>query len=280
MNINHKLYEYINNNVSNITETWLNMRENDVTSYYSSTKSTASTEQLREENNQLIESLSNVFISDKTDPNLELKDWAQQISEKRVGEQVPINEVLGQFSNFRKAIWQHLKTFANEYSIGIEQAMDIGQMFNDAQDYVIYQFSKHYYETSIRQIHTQQQLINELSAPVIPITDKEAIIPLIGDLDPERTKHIQEHTLEQCNQHPYETLYLDMSGVQNIDTLVAHHLYQLIQSLDLLGVKSVLCGMNPKVAQVAIQLGINFSKVPIKSTLYHALEEASLHQEK
>ncbi|MCD5325501.1 MULTISPECIES: STAS domain-containing protein [Pontibacillus] len=277
MNLYHELHDYIKRHTNEITDQWLYMRGEDVTSYYSS-KSSASTEQLREENFELIQSLSKVFISEKTDPNLELKDWAERISEKRAGEQVPIHQVLEQFSNFRKVLWDYVKGFAIESDLSLDQAMDIGQMCNNAQDYVIYQFSKHYYETSIRQIHTQQQLINELSAPVIPITDQEAIIPLIGDLDPERTKHIQEHTLAQCNQHPYETLFLDMSGVQNIDTLVAHHLYQLIQSLDLLGVKSVICGMNPRVAQVAIQLGIHFSNVPIKSTLYHALDEISFFQ--
>lgn len=41
--------------------------------------------------------------------------------------------------------------------------------------------------------------------------------------------------------------------------MVAHQIFQLIDALNLLGVKSTLSGIRPKIAQTAIQLGLSFT---------------------
>ncbi|MYL34835.1 STAS domain-containing protein [Pontibacillus yanchengensis] len=272
------LYEFLQNNASEITQEWLDGRHKGTKSIYASDAGEETEKQLRENNQKLLDAMSKVFISEKSSPEQELKEWAEEVSERRVSEQVPIHETLGEFRRFRSMLWDKIKQFIYNDEVDLDTILRWGELLNDAHDYVVLQFVEHYDKTNTTQMHAQQQLINELSAPVIPITDKEAILPLIGDLDSTRTSHIQKSTLEQCSKHPYETLYLDMSGVQTIDTIVAHHIFQLIQSLDLLGVKSVICGMNPKVAQVAIQLGIDFSNITIKSTLSHALDAINFHE--
>ncbi|KGP72595.1 STAS domain-containing protein [Pontibacillus yanchengensis] len=273
-----ELYEYLQNNANEITQEWLDGRHKGTKSIYSADAGEETEKQLREHNQKLLDAMSKVFISEKSYPEQELKEWAEEVSERRVSEQVPIHETLGEFRRFRGILWDKIKQFISNDNVDLDTSLRWGELLNDAHDYVVLQFVEHYDRTNTTQMHAQQQLINELSAPVIPITDKEAILPLIGDLDSTRTSHIQKSTLEQCSRHPYETLYLDMSGVQTIDTIVAHHVFQLIQSLDLLGVKSVICGMNPKVAQVAIQLGIDFSNITIKSTLSHALDAINFHE--
>lgn len=65
-----------------------------------------------------------------------------------------------------------------------------------------------------------------------------------------------------------------------VDTMVAHQIFQLIDTLGLLRVKSTLSGIRPEIAQTAIQLGLSFKNIRIKSNLAQALDsdiQISLH---
>ncbi|KGX90282.1 STAS domain-containing protein [Pontibacillus marinus] len=278
MEQNQKLYEFITNHAEEITDEWLRkVKVGRETKYSRETREHGEQEAL-DQYKDITYSIANIFISKKVNPTDEIQDWAQNISEKRVAEQTPIHETLQNFKTYRVVLWNRMKDFFQDAPVDLEHILRWTELLQEAYDYMVLQFTEHYYKTNIKQLHAQEQLINELSSPVIPITNEEAILPLIGDLDRKRISNIQSTTLERCSQHSYERIYLDMSGVESIDTIVAHHLFQLIQSLELLGVTSVICGMNPKVAQVAIQLGIDFTQIPIKSTLSHALDELGSKQ--
>jgi rsbT co-antagonist protein RsbR len=56
-----------------------------------------------------------------------------------------------------------------------------------------------------------------------------------------------------------------------VDTMVAHQIFQLIDALDLIGVKSTLSGIRPEIASTAVQLGLSFENISIKSNLSQAL---------
>jgi len=270
-----KLYEFITNHAEEITYEWLQEVKVGWESKYSKEARDQGEEQTLEQYKSITYAIANIFISEKVNQNDEIQEWAKNISEERVAEQTPIHETLQSFKMYRMVLWNKMKEFFHNSSVDVEHVLSWTELLQEAYDYMVLQFTEHYYKTNIKQLHAQEQLINELSAPVIPITEQEAILPLIGDLDRSRISNIQSSTLERCSQNSYETVYIDMSGVQSIDTVVAHHLFQLIQSLDLLGITSVICGMSPKVAQVSIQLGIDFSQIPIKNTLSHALDEIS-----
>lgn len=271
MEQNQKLYEFITTHAYEIAQEWL-QKDNRVLNNKFSNKE-VSEKQTLEQYKKITEAIAETFKLTEVTPTNEIKDWVKEISEDCVVKQTPIHETLKSFKLYRTVLWNKMKVFFNESSVDIDHILHWTDHLQEVYDYLTLQFTEHYYKTNIQQLHAQEQLINELSAPVIPITDQEAILPLIGDIDRERITNIQSSTLERCSKHSYETLYLDMSGVQGMDTIVAHHIFQLIQSLELLGITSVICGMNPKVAQVAIQLGIDFSNIPIKSTLSHALNE-------
>ncbi|MCJ7992796.1 STAS domain-containing protein [Priestia sp. OVS21] len=122
------------------------------------------------------------------------------------------------------------------------------------------------------QLRAHQELIHELSSPVITIKKDVALLPLVGDIDTTRAKIIIESTLQQCADKHIAHLYIDLSGVVLVDTMVAHQIFQLIDTLSLLGIKSTLSGIRPEVAQTAIQLGLSFTNIRIKSNLAQALE--------
>lgn len=66
-------------------------------------------------------------------------------------------------------------------------------------------------------------------------------------------------------------LYIDLSGVAVIDTMVAHQLFSLIEALRLIGVSSTLSGIRPEIAQTAVQLGLSFEDISLRSTLASAI---------
>ena len=62
-----------------------------------------------------------------------------------------------------------------------------------------------------------------------------------------------------------------------IDTMVAHQIFQLIEGLKIIGVRTAIAGISPEIAQTAIQLGVNFGEIDVYNKLdqalrYHKLE--------
>ena len=82
---------------------------------------------------------------------------------------------------------------------------------------------------------------------------------------------ILENTLHQCSEKRITQLYIDLSGVAMVDTMVAQQLFTLIESLGMLGVKATLSGIRPEIAQTAVQLGLSFSNLSIRSSLAEAI---------
>jgi rsbT co-antagonist protein RsbR len=59
--------------------------------------------------------------------------------------------------------------------------------------------------------------------------------------------------------------------VMIVDTMVAQQIFNIIDALSLLGVKTMLIGIRPEVAQTMIHLGINFNEITVKANLEQAL---------
>ena len=56
-----------------------------------------------------------------------------------------------------------------------------------------------------------------------------------------------------------------------INTMVAHQLFTLMGALGLIGVSSTLSGIRPEIAQTAVQLGLSFEGISLRSTLASAI---------
>jgi anti-anti-sigma factor len=123
-------------------------------------------------------------------------------------------------------------------------------------------------------ITTQQQLIRELSTPLIPISDTVMVMPLIGAISTSRATQITEAALEAVSRQGTQVLIIDITGVAVVDTSVINHLLQMAQATQLLGTSVVLVGISPEVAQTIVQLGLDLSRIVTRSTLQAGLEYA------
>lgn len=271
--INQELYDYMLQHKCDLTEEWLDKRTKADGSTYSKNAARQIEEQLRKQNANFIETVSLVFVKQREEHQVLIEEWVEAVAEARVKQAVPLHEVIAQLRVFRGIYWGHVRKFFEENKqVTSEDILRWSEEINYAFDYIIESFAIHHYESTQRILKSQQAMINELSSPVIPIKKGVGILPLVGDIDTHRAKVILETALEESVQQQLHTLYIDLSAVAIIDTMVAQQLFQLMASLKIIGVQSVLSGIRPEIAQTAITLGIDFKNIKIHANLMQALE--------
>ena len=116
-------------------------------------------------------------------------------------------------------------------------------------------------------IDAQRTIIQELSTPIIPISDSILIMPLIGFIDSARAQQIMEAMLHAVGEHGAQYMIIDITGIAVVDTAIAQHLIQAARAIQLLGSQAILVGIGPEVAQALIGLGIDFGTIITRATL-------------
>lgn len=270
-----ELYNFLLEHLDGITDEWLSAREEKGDSIYSKNADESSEQMLREQNR-----LTNLTIASSLLENQETfeenkKNWAKLVAQSRVNSKTPIYEVLQAVSKGRQAIWQYIEKFIEREGDRTLRTdiMDWGIAIHMAFDELMVEFTKRYDELMNTRLFAQQSLIEELNAPVIKLNSAIGVLPIIGDVDTARIQSIIEFVPNRCVELDITHLFIDLSGVSLIDTMVANYFYQLMQVLDLLGIESTLTGIRPEIAQTSIQLGLDFSKINTYSSLQLAIKK-------
>lgn len=127
-------------------------------------------------------------------------------------------------------------------------------------------------------IETQQNVIRELSTPLIPLGDRVLLLPIIGTIDERRTRQILEVLLEGVALYGAHIVILDITGVKTVDVQVADGFVQAARAVRLLGAQVVLTGVQPHVAQAFVHLGIDLRTITTYSTLQAGIGFALQHR--
>lgn len=123
-------------------------------------------------------------------------------------------------------------------------------------------------------LEAQQRFIRELSTPVTEVWEGILVLPLIGTIDSERTMAIMEGLLERIVATQSEITIMDLSGVPLVDTQVADSLIRTAEAAALLGARTFLSGISPKMAQTLAHLGVEMTNVETFASLREALDAA------
>jgi anti-anti-sigma regulatory factor len=116
-------------------------------------------------------------------------------------------------------------------------------------------------------IRVQNARLAELSTPLIPITDKIMVMPLIGMMDNQRAQHVLHTTLEGVQANNAEVVIIDITGIKLVDSDVVTTLIATTNALRLLGAQAVVTGIRADVAQKLIELQVDFGVIVTRSTL-------------
>ncbi|WP_437958897.1 PAS domain S-box protein [Sorangium sp. So ce119] len=124
-------------------------------------------------------------------------------------------------------------------------------------------------------IHRQAILVEELSTPIIPITDEILVIPLVGTLDEQRLSRMTEALLQALSTRGASVVILDITGVRTMDQQAVYGLTRSVGAARLLGAQVLLSGVRADVARALVEIGAELDGVAtfgsLQGGIVHAL---------
>ena len=176
----------------------------------------------------------------------------------------------------RRTIWNFLHEYERCKSIISDASVffDLERKVNEQIDQFLRSFFISYSDYKDRLIIAQQNLVENLSVPIIPITPTTCILPLIGSMDVTRINIIEEKVLLEIGKLRIQILILDMSGILEMEPEVMAQMMKILDGTNMMGCKVVITGMRPEIVAKMIRAGLNFeNKAETKGTLQQALRD-------
>lgn len=121
-------------------------------------------------------------------------------------------------------------------------------------------------------IERQQQVIRDLSTPIIQVWDGVLTLPMIGVVDSARTAQVMDSLLEAVARTHARYAILDLTGVEMVDTKTAGYLIELVRAIRLLGAEGIVAGIRSNVAQTIVALGLDLADITTLGNLRLALQ--------
>lgn len=113
--------------------------------------------------------------------------------------------------------------------------------------------------------------VEQLSTPVLQIWDSVLALPIVGPIDAERARVIQEHTLERVSRERVRYVLIDLTGAQRVDATTATHLIRLAAAVKLMGARCTICGLSAETAHAMARLSLSLGDLRTEQNLYAAL---------
>jgi anti-anti-sigma regulatory factor/CHASE3 domain sensor protein len=122
---------------------------------------------------------------------------------------------------------------------------------------------------------SKQQAILELSTPVLQLSAGVLVLPIIGALDVERAQQIDDRLLAEVRARRARVVVIDVTGVPEIDSLVAAQLLGTVTAVRLLGARAITTGVSGELAAALVALEVDFTVVESYADLQRGVESAT-----
>ena len=120
-------------------------------------------------------------------------------------------------------------------------------------------------------IRLQEELLAQLSTPLIPLTAQIMVMPLIGHVEGTRGDRLLEALLESVVRSRASIILIDITGVPTVDAYVAGLLVKIARVLQLVGVEVILTGFSPAVAATLVGLDVDMTGIRTLGSLQSAI---------
>ncbi|MFD2628420.1 STAS domain-containing protein [Oceanobacillus kapialis] len=174
----------------------------------------------------------------------------------------------------RKAFWSFLYEFEKVHEMPPinENSYEMVIKINKLIDEFFQGFFISYSDYKEELLEKQRKLVENLSVPIIPITNKTSILPLIGTIDSYRAGIIEEKVLLEIGKHKVEKLLLDLSGIAEMDQEAIHHFLKLLDGVSMMGCQTIITGLRPDIVREIVAYDVSFGeKVKTTGSLQQAL---------
>lgn len=269
------LSNFMKENLDFYTKEWLQYLESNKTYLTSVLKENDEIEAYHRDGNPIIKLVAQNIVEVRTEA---IMDVARERGVKSAKIEFPMHLAWELFQSSRGIIWNAIKTFYVESNITLEmdEFFTLERTVNDIIDVYVDSYTAYYVNYKEELIKSHRETVDELSVPIIPITEKVCILPIVGNVDTYRAKKIREKTLIRVKELKAEQLIVDISGVPFVDTAVVNHLFKIVKGIKLLGCSTILTGISPEIADTMIELGVEVdNELKTMSDLQQALQAIS-----
>ncbi|MYL49683.1 STAS domain-containing protein [Halobacillus litoralis] len=226
---------------------------------------------------ELFSYIGEVITGDGPSSMHHIEMWADREGEQKVEAEVELDQSLRTMNFVRRAIWGIFSEELSNDQFSSSTVVHICKTINEVLDEITKHFSQTYSRNIRLEWERKEMRMAELSVPVVPITKGVAVLPLIGEVDTNRAQLIMETSLNKSSEFELDYIFIDVSGVPVIDTLIANYIYQVVHALELVGVHATLTGLRPETAKSLVDMGVDFTHVHTKAGLHQALEEIGIY---
>ncbi len=126
-------------------------------------------------------------------------------------------------------------------------------------------------EEQLETIRAQQEAIAVLTSPIIEVWQGVLVVPIIGSLNGNRAGRLMEQLLTEVVNRQSNSVILDLTGTNVVDTSTAQNLFDIMRSVRLLGATGFVSGIRPNVAKTMVELDLTGASWRSFPTLAEAL---------
>ena len=209
--------------------------------------------------------------NDETNPDA-LLEWSRNNGEREAAKGGRVSDIILRYPPTRLVFIDKMAEICLKHSLKVEDLVWINKRVNNMLDISINETVFAFERQNSKLMKDVQDEVNILSAPVVPVQENVAVLPLVGKMDHDRATLIMERAVPLVAKQKIQCLIIDFSGIVTIDATIAKHIFDIHNVLRLLGVDSIATGMRPELAQAAVEGGVDFSSINTFSTVKQAIE--------
>ncbi|MBT2679327.1 STAS domain-containing protein [Bacillus sp. ISL-35] len=227
---------------------------------------------------QLIGYLGEALYKNEEEVFKSVGKWAKDVADLTIRYGISLTQVLRVISLFRLVIWEIFTEELEQNRFSCKTIVEIASRFDKLIDSVFRitgEVHERHYNGQMKSAFTE---LEELSVPVVSISSGIAVLAVRGSVDYERAHRIMEISLNEATRLNLNFFIMDLSGVSNMDSVVANSLFQIVKTLRLIGVEIIITGVRPSIAHVINRTGINFNPTEINSSVENALSDLGFKQ--
>ncbi|HEV2201969.1 MAG TPA: STAS domain-containing protein [Bryobacteraceae bacterium] len=200
-----------------------------------------------------------------------LQEYARDLSERIIPRGVETHEVLGIVLLLRDVLARSLfKKYQTDFGM-LNRVLDA---YEPAANRIANTVGVSFVQERERIIRQQQEAIRELSTPVLQVRERLLILPIIGVIDPQRSRQVTEQLLRGIRSNRAKVVVIDITGVPSVDSTVANHLVQTVDASRLMGATVIVTGLSAEIAQTLVTIGVDLTKMKTVGDLQGGIEEA------
>ncbi|WCK55106.1 STAS domain-containing protein [Aneurinibacillus sp. Ricciae_BoGa-3] len=176
----------------------------------------------------------------------------------------------------RRTLWNFLYRYdqLSHKSVSHDDFYSLEKKINEQIDQFLNNFFISYSKFKDELLDAQKRLVENLSVPIIPVSSRICVLPLIGDIDCYRIAMIEEKVLMEIAKSQIHILMMDLSGISEMAPAIANQLLRIIDGISMMGAEAVITGLRPEVVREMIREGISFTGTArLKGTLQQALND-------